>query len=500
MTQLENDIRSLRIASGMAQKELALKSGIKIALLKRFERGFEVPSTTEAKSISKALGVMYGDIIAAHEALQISATPGEGYTTVKADGNSLFPRQEQPSSKKFKVLDLFCGCGGFSYGFEQTNRFAVTAGVDLLEDRVDSFLANHPYAVGVRGDIRGFTSSELSDLAENPDVIIGGPPCQGFSSIRPFRNLTEGDPRNTLLEEFVITVEEIKPKWFVFENVVGLLTHKKGEAFDALLRGFEEIGYTCDWRVINMALLGLPQVRERLIIVGSLDGSPFEWPQPTHEHFGRTMAGKAAKRLTVDPLFQGLLEPSVTVEDAIGDLPPIESGQKCDEYFPNNHMTNYSRMMRKDAEGLSLHEATRHSEKMMEIIRLSGTNRNALPEGLTTSGFSSCYSRLEGDKPSVTLTVNFVHPSSNRCIHPEQHRALTPREGARIQGFPDRFVFCGSRAQIVKQIGNAVPPLLGEAIAASLARSLDQAHARKSSECVHQQESDPFDNISVSTG
>src|SRR5207247_5133851 len=118
---------------------------------------------------------------------------------------------------------------------------------------------------------------------------------------------------------------------------------------------------------------------------------------------------------------------------------------------------------------LTLHESTAHTPRMLEIIRKAGSNRAALPAGMTSSGFSTCYSRMEPDRPSVTLTVNFVHPASNKCIHPFQDRALTPREGARLQGFPDRFRFSGTRSQIVKQIGNAVPPLLGQVIARGLA-------------------------------
>ena len=135
-------------------------------------------------------------------------------------------------------------------------------------------------------------------------------------------------------------------------------------------------------------------------------------------------------------------------------------------------MTDYQRRMRGGCKELTLHEATRHSEKMLEIIRSAGLNRNSLPEGMTSSGFSSTYSRLEAAQPSTTLTVNFVHPASNRCIHPEQDRALSPREGARIQSFPDSFSFFGTRSQIVKQIGNAVPPILGTIFGHSIAEQI----------------------------
>lgn len=464
------DIRTTRLALRIAQKELADRADVPLATLRRIERGFREPSEAELARMAMALGVDPGSLGRAHA--RTVATPGEGYTTVRADGTEVTDRRLTPPAERVHVLDLFCGAGGLSHGFEQTGAFAVTAGLDLLRDRIGTFRLNHPYAATILGDVRTFPRDALRSLAMDPDVVVGGPPCQGFSSIRPFRTLTEGDPRNSLVEEFVLIVGELRPRWFVFENVVGLLTHDKGTAFRALLRGFADAGYSVDWRVVNMALLGLPQARERLVVVGSRDGEAFDWPAPTHAYDGRSMAGKEARRLHVEPLFHGRLPPAVTVMDAIGDLPPVENGAAATAYDDSRPMTDYARMVRGDCRELTMHESTRHSEKMMEIVRLAGANRSALPEGLTTSGFSSCYSRLEADRPSVTLTVNFTHPASNRCIHPFQDRALTPREGARLQGFPDAFQFAGTRAQVVKQLGNAVPPVLGKAIAECLARAL----------------------------
>lgn len=168
------------------------------------------------------------------------------------------------------------------------------------------------------------------------------------------------------------------------------------------------------------------------------------------------------------------LLPAITVRQAIDDLPPIKSGEVTTHYSsrPKNA---YQRDRRKDVpdDQLTLHNATKHSKKMLEIIRYSGDSIKCIPEGMVTSGFSSSYSRLRGDEPAVTLTVNFVHPASNKCIHPDLDRALTPREGARIQSFDDDFIFAGNRTQIVKQIGNAVPPLLGKALAKSVLEALE---------------------------
>lgn len=182
------------------------------------------------------------------------------------------------------------------------------------------------------------------------------------------------------------------------------------------------------------------------------------------------MAGRFGQKCEPSPLFRDELKPANTVMDAIHDLPALASGESATHYHNEVQPTEYELRMRGASKVLTLHEATRHSPKMLEIIKHSGHNISSLPMGLVSSGFSSCYSRLEPDRPSVTLTVNFVHPASNKCIHPTQDRALTPREGARLQGFPDAFEFLGTRAQIVKQIGNAVPPLFGRIIGNSLAR------------------------------
>lgn len=162
------------------------------------------------------------------------------------------------------------------------------------------------------------------------------------------------------------------------------------------------------------------------------------------------------------------LRPAVTVMDAIGDLPAIQSGEGTTKY-DRAATTEYQRERRNGNRRLKLHSSTAHTPRMLEIIRHSGKNIDSIPPHLITSGFSSCYSRLDGDMTSVTITVNFVHPASNRCIHPTCDRALTPREGARLQSFDDDFEFAGNRSQIVKQIGNAVPPLLGRAIGEALA-------------------------------
>jgi DNA (cytosine-5)-methyltransferase 1 len=372
---------------------------------------------------------------------------------------------------KLKVADLFCGTGGFSKGFEQTGEFDVVLGVDVREASTRTFAVNHPEALTICDDIRNVKVHKVADrIGLSPgqiDVVVAGPPCQGFSSIRPHRSINEDDPRNNLFEQLLVFVGFFKPRFVVFENVVGLLTHKQGSIFKTIVSSFEAEGYSVEFGVLNAVHFGVPQRRERVILLGRRGVAQPHLPTPTHRFVGRSMA-KQQFVLPTPPLFSSDLRDAVTVEDAICDLPPISSGGANDLYLEDG--SEYTKARRKSARRLTMHSSTAHTSRMLEIIKCSGANRWALPAGMTSSGFSSSYSRLSGQEPSITITVNFVHPASNRCIHPSQDRALTPREGARIQGFDDDFTFQGTRTEVVKQIGEAVPPLLGRAIADTLLR------------------------------
>lgn len=383
--------------------------------------------------------------------------------------------------EKRVLFDLFCGTGGFSSGFESGGHgFSTRFGMDILPITIETFKRNHPDAFSVAGDIRKVRRSEIAEhlglKQGSVDVIIGGPPCQGFSSIRPFRSTNDDDPRNTLFEEYASFVNYFRPRVFVIENVVGLATHKNGDTIQAMEACFHGLGYDCEWRILNASHYGVPQKRERLIMIGVECGGKIIFPEPTHQSECPTIGYKDRSKIH-SPYRCSLwrqeinLPTAISVMDAIGDLPEVAPGDEVKKYDkpPKNE---YQRERRGNVENLSLHSATNHTKKMMEIVRHSGKNIDSIPRHLITGGFSSSYSRLDADDPAVTITVNFVHPSSNRCIHPIQHRALTPREGARLQSFDDGFAFAGNRTQTVKQIGNAVPPLLGRAISGAIAEIL----------------------------
>jgi DNA (cytosine-5)-methyltransferase 1 len=463
------DVRSTRIAKGLRLKDLAKLARVPLSKLSKYERGLVEPDDEFLVALSRVLDVSSEQLREAQLELYQNAIPGEGYTTGSATANYIMQRRDRLNQSIIPIIDLFCGVGGFSHGFEQAGRFKTTIGVDFLPDRVETFSTNHSTATAFCNDMRQLRIDTLVEAGPRPQVVIGGPPCQGFSSIRPFRTLTEKDARNNLFEHFALVINAFRPEWFVLENVVGLISHSKGRTLQAILKLFEQVGYKANWAVLNAAHYGLPQRRERLFIVGNLKGKTFRWPEPSHYSNGRSMAGRLYNHeIQQLSLLQRNSQPAVTVMEAIHDLPPIEAGASANWYRDDITPTEYEKGMRGCEQILTLHEATKHSPQMIEIIRQAGHNRNVLPEGLTTSGFSSSYSRLEPDLPSVTLTVNFVHPSSNKCIHPYQDRALTPREGARLQGFEDSYRFIGTRSQMVKQIGNAVPPIMGKVIAEAL--------------------------------
>lgn len=316
---------------------------------------------------------------------------------------------------------------------------------------------NHPFVKVYNKDIKEFGLKDLkSDFGIDEgeiDIVVGGPPCQAYSTVG--KRIID-DPRGQLFQEYYRVLTEIKPKFFLFENVKGLLSMQKGELLSTIISLFESLGYKVKYRVLNAADYGAPQIRERIIIIGTLLNSDFYFPEPTHFN-----------NLDGEPtLFQELL-PYLTLEDAIGDLPFIKSGEESCEY-KTIPMNDFQKLMRRNApEKLMDHNAPVNNPKMIELMEKlpDGGSPKDLPEDLRPkSGFANTYCRLWWKRPSTTITRNLSTPSSSRCIHPIAPRPLTTREGARLQCFPDDYIFYGSRTDKNLQIGNAVPTFLSKAL------------------------------------
>lgn len=356
------------------------------------------------------------------------------------------------ANKKLSVIDLFAGVGGLTYGFYHHPDFHIIMANEILPDMATAYSLNHPDVAMYVDDIANISHSrvsrDLGKVSHHIDLVIGGPPCQAYSTIGKRRT---DDPRAQLFEEYYRILKEFKPKMFIFENVKGLLSINGGQLFKDITEKFASLGYSVSAKVLNAADYGAPQIRERIILVGSRLANDFVFPPPTHGE-GR--------------------QPHVTLADALSDLPFINSGEQASTYR-TSPATPYQAQMRRNAPNkLMDHEAPRNGEKLVRIMEAlpDGGTPKDIPESLRpSSGYGNTYCRLWWKRPSTTITRNLGTPSSSRCIHPKAPRPLTTREGARLQGFPDDYKFYGSRSSKNLQIGNAVPTQLSTALATAVA-------------------------------
>ena len=361
------------------------------------------------------------------------------------------------------VVDLFCGAGGLSHGFEMAG-FRVGAAIDSDPVAAETYRRQNPDTPLFVGDVRQIKGRHLRDAANgHVDVIIGGPSCQGFST---HGKRDPNDPRNYLFKEFVRFVREIRPSWVVMENVKGMLTYDRGRYRDQIHASFRRIGYRIESRVLRAVDFGVPQFRERLFFVATRTDLSVTFPTPTHA------APEVAPMLG--------LSPYVTVQDAIGDLDRLGDEGESPLYH-SQAKTAFQRYARRHApKQLTLHRARRVSDLAMSIVTRvpQGAGIRAIPPkqlperfrrmrtistGALRRDCTTLYYRLRWEKPSYTITCYFTNVSSGPFVHPSEHRALTPREAARLQSFPDRYHFFDKQVQ--RQIGNAVPPLLAKAVA-----------------------------------
>lgn len=343
--------------------------------------------------------------------------------------------------KKYTVVDLFCGCGGLSLGFEQAG-YNVLLGIDNWEDALVTFRHNHHGSETMCADLTSLNPIDIERKIgkQKVDLIIGGPPCQGFS-IAGKRIID--DDRNKLYKSFVRMVAHFRPKAFVLENVPNILTMGDGIIKRAIIADFEALGY----KVVNKVLLasdyGVPQNRRRAIFVGLLNGEEFIYPQPT-------------------------ITQRVTTEQALSDLPEysLPDGSK----YPSKPQSEYQELIRTGSNGVYNHDITIHTEQTQRIIAMvpDGGNYKDLPTELQqTRNVHIAWTRLNSKAPSITIDTGHRHH-----FHYKYNRIPTVRESARIQSFADTVIFLGSKTSQYKQVGNAVPPLMAKAIADQLKKQL----------------------------
>jgi DNA (cytosine-5)-methyltransferase 1 len=357
-------------------------------------------------------------------------------------------------TKKLKVVDLFSGCGGLSRGFIDAG-YDVILGVDNDAASLVTFKANHAGSEVLNEDL--FDKKAVRKIKKivgnNVDVLVGGPPCQGFS-LTGTRNFD--DKRNRLYLSFIEAVRELKPEAFLIENVPGLARLYSGEVKNEIIKRLGGMGYNVEWKILVAADYGVPQVRTRVVFVGLRKKyGKFIFPKPTH---------------TVDDY--------VTSSDAISDLPSLENEMGTEESsYKASPKTSYQKEMRKNAKALHNHTATKHTELVKSVIALvpEGGNHKDLPAGVGTSRkFNEAWTRYHSKKPSKTIDTGH-----RNHFHYKYNRIPTVRENARLQSFPDDFVFYGTKTQQNKQVGNAVPPILGYHIGRQILSFLNKKNENK---------------------
>ena len=383
---------------------------------------------------------------------------------VKYEEINLFSENYNPlQGKKFRIVDLFSGCGGISLGFKNTGKTDIVGAIDIDQSACDTFQKNFPEAKVICGDIKQITVSETGFT--NIDILIGGPPCQGFSALNRWEKEKDNDPRNRLFLEYLRFVDELRPRAIMIENVKQILTAKNGYAPKHITEFMESRGYKVSFKILNAADFGVPQKRERAIIVafrkeyGSFDFN----------------------------ILEKYKLPKVTVKEALSDIEAIEEEAIKHEqgtiFTLGAPKSDYQRAMQTFDRKLPNHMIYYPAANVQEMISYvhEGGNWKDVPKKLFKSERNNRHSnylrRIESQSQSVTIDTGH-----NVYFHPHFNRVPTIRESARIQSFPDSFVFTGKKGQQFRQVGNAVPPKLAEAVARAIMEvieSYEKEHMKK---------------------
>lgn len=381
---------------------------------------------------------------------------------------------ENTKKSIYTSIDLFSGCGGLTKGFELAGIKSILAS-DIDENCEKTFVRNFPQTPFICKDITEISKEEVDDILNGkiPDIIIGGPPCQGFSLANKRRNKVADDPRNKLFYGFVKFINWYSPKAFVMENVKGLLSMQNGQVIRTIVEEFAnagEFGYNVAYKILKASDYGTPQNRERVILIGFRKDLNI---QPTH------------------PL-PYIMDRYITVDDAISDLPQINAGEGIEGAKYSSEPTNlFQQFVRRNSNVVNNHIAMKHTPRLVERFKAikpgqslidvwdtHGAVKRGTPTEKSTIKFSQNNQRVFGDLPAPTIAASF----QSNFIHPHLDRNFTAREGARLQSFPDDFIFEGMRTKMswekglsqYQQIGNAVPVLLAYAIAEEIISKLQK--------------------------
>ncbi|WP_239734767.1 DNA cytosine methyltransferase [Mammaliicoccus sp. G-M28] len=340
---------------------------------------------------------------------------------------------------EYKIMDLFCGAGGLSKGFEEAG-FKIELAIDMWEDAIKTYNYNHKNNVAKCMNIHELTNEYLDEVSNEITGIIGGPPCQGYSTVGT-RDVD--DPRNHLYKEYYRVVKKVRPKFFVIENVKGLLTLNKGSFKDDIIKHFTELGYNVEYKLLNASDYGVPQNRNRVFFVG-IKEEAFKFPLP--------------------------LSHKITTEEALSDLPSLDIIDLFSGLYRFEPQNEYQNYMRVKSKTVNNHEPTKHAEKTIEIISMipdGGKITDLSKEYWEIRKYNKAFQRMNSKLPSNTIDTGH-----RNYFHYKENRVPSVRESARLQSFTDDFIFLGSKTSQYKQVGNAVPPLLAYYVANEIKKFL----------------------------
>jgi DNA (cytosine-5)-methyltransferase 1 len=387
-------------------------------------------------------------------------------------------------------VDLFAGCGGLALGLKAAG-IATSVAVENWPAAAQALGANLTNASVLPIDAKEFATAVKTNAEGFPrrgeiDLVVGGPPCQGFCSINRHRSID--DPRNSLVELFLECAVSLSPKVVLMENVNGILSLNKGKAIAEAMSFLEESGYKADFRILQAGCFGVPQNRWRVLLIGIKGDHPPLFPEPIHL-FHRTVVFDAAKHknricypVESSDMFRELL-PELNVRDAIADLPEVGNGSRYEGLYRSGATSQYASMLRGSKSTVTHHECANLGPLNLKRVKClkpdSGQGWTALPKALQPQNlvrfggerFENRFGRLIWEKGFSTILTK-PEPYWGRVIHPRQDRLISVRESARAQGFPDSAVFCGSLREKYQMVGNAVPPPLGRAAGWAIRKSL----------------------------